>query len=69
VFTQRLRADVERSRNGVRAVISGVALAAGVEGSQISTMDTMADQALTHNAVPLVAYVGGAALGCVNIGE
>jgi hypothetical protein len=62
VFIKEMRADVERSRNLVRVGMSGVALAGGVEGAQMSTMDDMAYQALTHNAIPLVAYVGGAAL-------
>ena len=62
VFIKNLRADVERSRNLVRLGMSGVALAGGVDGAQISMMDDMAYQALTHNAIPLVGYVGGAAL-------
>ncbi len=61
-FTKELRADVERSRNGVRAVMSGVALVGGVQANHMSMMDDMADQALTHNAIPLIGYVGGAAL-------
>ena len=62
VFIKEMRADVERSRNLVRVGMSGVALAAGTEGAQMSTMDDRAYQALTHNAIPLVAYVSGAAL-------
>ena len=62
VFIKEMRADVERSRNLVRVGMSGVALAAGTDGAQMSTMDDMAYQALTHNAIPLVGYVGGAAL-------
>jgi hypothetical protein len=62
VFTKELRADVERSRNLVRLGMSGVALAAGVDGGQMQIMDDMADQALTHNYIQAAIPAGLAAL-------
>ena len=62
LFTQKLRADVEGYRNLVRVGMSGVALAAGTDGAQMSMMDDMADQALTHNYIQAAIPAGLAAL-------
>jgi hypothetical protein len=49
VFIKNLRADVERSRNLVRVGMSGVALAAGTDGAQMSMMDLTASRATEEN--------------------